>query len=181
MDAAANPDEVRLRKGSSLRERFVQAGSGAAILLIIVPGLLTWASGGRPFIPALWVVPLGLFLSGVAALECNVAWIITQDGILIGEQRPLGQVHKRMISHHDIAEVRVRKNRFSYPASFSLVCRLASGDVLISPPLPDTSTKPPQWLRDCSVVPMPHPSTTHSRPATPRSPLARRSAPISAA
>ena len=137
MDAAANPDEVRLRKGSSLRERFVQAGSGAAILLIIVPGLLTWASGGRPFIPALWVVPLGLFLIGVAALERNVAWIITQDGILIGEQRPLGQVRKRMISHHDIAEVRVRKNRFSYPASFSLVCRLASGGVLISPPLPD--------------------------------------------
>lgn len=137
MDAAANPGEVRLRKGSSLRERFVQAGSGAVILLIIVPGLLTWASGGRPFIPALWVVPLGLFLIGVAALERNVAWIITQDGILIGEQRPLGQVHKRMISNHDIAEVHVRKNKFSYPASFSLVCRLASGGVLISPPLPD--------------------------------------------
>lgn len=137
MDAAANPDEVRLRKGSSLRERLVQAVSGAAILLIVVPGLLTWASGGRPFIPALWVVPLGLFLIGVAALESNVAWIITQDGILIGEQRPLGRVHKRMIGNCDVADVRVRKNRFSYPASFSLVCRLASGDVLISPPLPD--------------------------------------------
>ena len=137
MDAAANPDEVRLRKGSSLRERFVQAGSGAAILLIIVPGLITWASGGRPFIPALWVVPLGLFLIGVAAFERNVAWIITQHGILIGEQRPLGRVRKRMIDLHDIAEVRVRKNRFSYPASFSLACRLASGDILISPPLPD--------------------------------------------
>ncbi|MBN8990009.1 MAG: hypothetical protein J0H42_17310 [Rhizobiales bacterium] len=67
----------------------------------------------------------------------NVAWIITRDGILIGEQRPVGQVHKRMISHYDIADIQVRKNKFSYPASFSLVCRLASGDVLISPPLPD--------------------------------------------
>jgi hypothetical protein len=136
MDAAANPDEVRLRKGSSLRERFVQAGSGVVILLIIVPGLLTWASGGRPFIPALWVVPLGLFLIGVAALERNVAWIITQDGIQIGEQRPLGRVHKRMIGKHDIVDVRVHE-RFSYPASFSLVFRLTSGDVLTSPPLPD--------------------------------------------
>ena len=136
MDAAANPDEVRLRKGSSLRERFIQAGSGAVILLILVPGLITWASGGRPFVPALWALPIGLFLIGVALLERNVAWIITQDGILIGEQRPLGQVHKRMISHYDIADVRVRKN-FSYPASFGLACRLASGDVLISPPLPD--------------------------------------------
>lgn len=137
MDAAANPDEVRLRNGSSLRERFIQAGSGAVVLLIIVPGLLTWASGGRPFVPALWVLPLGLFLIGFAALERNVAWIITRDGILIGEQRPLGQVHKRIIGNHDIAEIQVRRNRFSYPASFSLVCGLASGDVLISPPLPD--------------------------------------------
>ena len=137
MDAAANPDEVRLRKGSSLRERLVRAGSGAVLLLILVPGLLTWASGGRPLVAAFWAVPLGLFLVGVAGLERNVVWIITRDGILIGEQRPLGQVHKRMIGNPDIADVRVRKNKFSYPASFSLACRLASGDVLISPPLPD--------------------------------------------
>jgi len=137
MDAAANPNEVRLRKGSSLRERLVRAGSGAVLLLILVPGMLTWASGGRPLVAAFWAVPLGLFLIGVAAFERNVVWIITRDGILIGEQRPLGQVHKRMISNHDIANVRVRKNKFSYPASFSLACRLASGYVLISPPLPD--------------------------------------------
>lgn len=137
MDTAANPDEVRLRKGSALRERLVWAGSGALVLLILVPGLLTWASGGPPLPAAFWAGPLGLFLIGVAALERNVAWIITPDGILIGEQRPLGRVHKRMIGHPDIADVRVRKNKLSYPASFSLACRLASGDVLISPPLPD--------------------------------------------
>src|SRR5262245_63046509 len=116
MDAAASQDEVRLRKGSSLSERLVWAGSGAAVLLIVVPGLLTWASGGPPLAAAFWAVPLGLFLIGVAVLERNVAWIITPDGILIGQQRPLGQVHKRMIGSHDIADVRVRKNKFSYPA-----------------------------------------------------------------
>ena len=137
MDAAASQDEVRLRKGSSLSERLVWAGSGAAVLLILVPGLLTWASGGPPLAAAFWAAPLGLFLIGVAALESNVAWIITRDGILIGEQRPIGPVHKRLIGIHDIADVRVRKNRFSYPKSFSLWCRLASGDVLVSPPLPD--------------------------------------------
>lgn len=137
MDAAANTDEVRLRKGSSLGERLGWAGAGAALLLILVPGLLTWTSGGHPLIAALWALPLGLFLIGVAALERNVAWIITRDGILIGEQRPFAQVHKRMIGQHDVAEVRVRKNKFSYPASFSLACKLTSGDVLISPPLPD--------------------------------------------
>ena len=137
MDTAANPDEVRLRRGSPLRERLLRAGAGALVLLILVPGLLTWASGGPPLAAAFWAAPLGLFLIGVAVLERNVAWIITRDGILIGEQRPLGQVHKREINNHDIADVRVRKNKFSYPASFSLACRLASGNVLISPPLPD--------------------------------------------
>jgi hypothetical protein len=137
MDTAASQDEVRLRQGSSLSERLVWAGSGAAVLLIVVPGLLTWASGGPPMAAAFWAVPLGLFLIGVAALESNVAWIITRDGILIGEQRPIGPVHKRMIDIHDITDVSVRKNRFSYPKSFSLRCRLASGDVLVSPPLPD--------------------------------------------
>src|SRR5215204_3452531 len=137
MDTAANPDEVRLRKGSPLRERLVWAGAGTLVLLILVPGLLTWASGGPPLVAAFLAVPVGLFLIGVAALERNVAWIITQDGILIGKQRPFGQVHKRQIDNRDIAGISVRKNRFSYPASFSLACRLASGDVLISPPLPD--------------------------------------------
>lgn len=137
MDAAANPDEVRLRKGSSLRERLVWAGSGAAVLLIVAPGLFSWASGGPPLASAFWAVPLGLFLIGVAVLERNVAWIITSDGILIGKQRPPGRVHKRMIGSDDIADFRIRKNRFSYPAGFSLACKLASGDVLISPPLPD--------------------------------------------
>ena len=137
MDAAAHPDEVRLRKGSSLRERLVWAGSGAAVLLILIPGLVAWASGGPPFVAAFAAAPLGLFLIGVAALERNVAWIIAQDGILVGEQRLLGRVHKRMIGKRDIANVSVRRNRFSYPASFSLACELASGDVLVSPPLPD--------------------------------------------
>jgi hypothetical protein len=137
MDTAASQDEVRLRKGSPLRERLVLAGAGTVVLLILVPGLLGWASGGPPLVAAFWVAPLGLFLIGVAALERNVAWIITRDGILIGAQRPLGQVHKRLIDNNDIADISVRKNRFSYPKSFSLWCRLASGDVLVSPPLPD--------------------------------------------
>jgi len=137
MDIAANPDEIRLRKGSPLRERLIWSGAGALVLLILVPGLLTWASGGPPLVAAFLAVPIGLFLIGVAALERNVAWIITRDGILIGEQRPLGRVHKRQIDNRDIAYISVRKNRFSHPASFSFACRLASGTVLISPPLPD--------------------------------------------
>jgi hypothetical protein len=138
MDKAATQDEVRLRKGSSLKERLIRAASGALILLIAAPGLIGLASGGPPLAFAVvWALPLGCFLVGVAALERNVAWIITRGGIVIGEQRPLGQVRRRLIVSDDIANLQVRKNRLAYPASFSLACRLASGDVLISPPLPD--------------------------------------------
>jgi hypothetical protein len=137
MDTATSQGEVRLRKGSSLSERLVWAGSGAAVLLIVAPGLVTWLSGGPPLAAAFWAVPLGLFLIGVAARENNVVWIITREGILIGAQRPIGPVRKRSIDVHDIADVGVRKTRFGYPKSFSLRCRLASGDVLVSPPLPD--------------------------------------------
>ena len=134
MDAVANPNEVRLRKGSSLRERLVRAG--VAVLYADSRSRPAHLAGGRHWLLAFWAVLLGLFLVGVAGLERNVVWIITRGGILIGEQRPLGKVHKRMIGDADIADV-LRKNKFSYPASFSLACRLASGDVLISPPLPD--------------------------------------------
>jgi hypothetical protein len=138
MDKAATQDEVRLRKGSSLKERLIRAASGALVLLIAAPGIIGWASGGPPLaLAVVWALPLGCFLVGVAALERNVAWIITRGGILIGEQRPLGRVRKRLIGNDDIAELRVRKNKLAYPASFSVACSLASGDILISPPLPD--------------------------------------------
>jgi hypothetical protein len=138
MDRVATPDEVRLRKGSSLKERLIRAASGALVLLIAIPGLIGWVSGGPQLaLAAIWALPLGGFLIGVAALERNVAWIITRSGILIGKQRPLGPVRRRLISNDDIASLHVRKNRLAYPASFSLACRLASGDVLISPPLAD--------------------------------------------
>src|SRR5690349_19960343 len=111
MDAAANKDEVRLRKGSSISERLVWAASGAAVLLLVVPGLWTWASGGPPLAAAFWAVPLGLSLNGVAAFELNVAWIITRNGIVIVVQRPIGPVLTQMIDNHDIANATVRKNR----------------------------------------------------------------------
>jgi hypothetical protein len=138
MNKAATLDEVRLRKGSSLKERLIRAGSGALVLLIAAPGLIGWASGGPPLaLAVVWALPLGGFLIGVAALERNVAWIITRSGILIGSQRPLRPVRRRLIESKDIASLQVRKNRLAYPASFSLACGLASGDLLISPPLAD--------------------------------------------
>jgi hypothetical protein len=137
---AATPDDVRLRKGSSLKERLIRAGSGVVVLVIAVPGFLTWTGADSlPGITAFFALPLGCFLIGGAALERNVAWIVTRAGIMIGEQRPLGGVRKRLIKTAAIASLHVRRNRLTYPASFSLVCRLASGDVLVSPPLPDVT------------------------------------------
>ena len=94
----------------------------------------------------------GVFLIGVAAFESNAVWIVTPDGIAIGEQRPMGQVRKRLIGIPDIADVSVCKNRFSYPKSFSLRCTLASGNVLVSPPLPDITRVERNRRDGCAVA-----------------------------
>jgi len=140
MDTAATRDEVRLRKGSSLKDRLIRAGLGVFVLLLAVPGIVAWDWADQlPSLTALLALPLGGFLVIVAALESNVAWIITRDGIVIGEQRPLGHVRKRLIRKDDVAEVQVRRTNIANPYHFSIACRLASGNVLISPPLPDVT------------------------------------------
>ena len=140
MDKAATQDEVRLRKGSSLKDRLIRAGLGVFVLLLAVPGIVTWDLAERlPSLAALLALPLGGFLLGVAALEKNVAWIITRNGILIGEQRPLGGVRKTFIRNGDLSHIELRKGSIASFFSFTLVCRLASGGLLISPPLPDVT------------------------------------------
>jgi hypothetical protein len=138
MDKALTRNEVRLRRGSSLRERLIRAGLGGVVLLFAVPGLLTWDwTEHLPRLTALLALPLGGFLIIGAALESNVAWIITGEGILIGEQRPLGRVRKRLIVRDDVSGIELRRARIANPYHFSLGCRLASGDLLVSPALPD--------------------------------------------
>jgi hypothetical protein len=140
MDRAATRDEVRLRKGSSLKDRLIRAGVGVVVLLLAIPGIVAWDWAEQlPSLTALLALPLGGFLVVVAALESNVAWIITRDGIVIGEQRPLGRVRKRLIGKGDVAEVQVRRASIANPYHFSIACRLASGSLLISPPLPDVT------------------------------------------
>jgi hypothetical protein len=140
MDRPATRDEVRLRKGSSLKDRLFRASLGILVLLLAVPGIVSWDWADQlPSLTALLAVPLGGFLIIVAALESNVAWIITCDGIMIGEQRPLGHVRKRLIGRDDVAGLQLRKASIANPYHFSLACRLASGDLLISPPLPDVT------------------------------------------
>jgi len=138
MDTPATRDEVRLRKGSSLKDRLIRASLGVFVLLLAVPGIMAWDWADQlPSLTALLALPLGGFLVIVAALESNVAWIITRDGIVIGEQRPFGHVRKRLIRKDDVAELQLRKASIANPYHFCLACRLASGNLLVSPPLPD--------------------------------------------
>jgi hypothetical protein len=140
MDRTVTQDEVRLRKGSSLKDRLIRAGLGVFVLLFAVPAFVNWNWAQQlPNLAVLFALPLGCFLLGVAALEQNVAWIITRNGILIGEQRPLGQVQKTLIRNRDLSNMEVRRGSIATPFSFTLACRLASGDLLISPPLPDVT------------------------------------------
>jgi hypothetical protein len=140
MDRAVTQDEVRLRKGSSLKDRLIRASLGVFVLLFAVPAFVSWNWADQlPSLAVVIALPLGCFLLGVAALEQNVAWIITRNGIVIGEQRPLGKVQKTFIPDRDLSHIEVRRGGIANPFSYALACRLASGDLLISPPLPDVT------------------------------------------
>ena len=135
MDTAGK-DEVRLRKGTSLNERLVLAGIAVVLCLIALPGLAHLANDQWLGIAALFALLLGCLLLGAALLDRNVVWIITSGEILIGEQRPFGKLHRRMIRDDEISGMRLRKS-IGKSVEFTLLVETESGESLASPPLPD--------------------------------------------
>ena len=156
MDAVANENEVRLRKGTSLNERLVLAGIALLLCLIALPGLGHLANEHWLGIAALFALLFGCLLLGAALLDRNVVWIITQGEILIGEQRPFGKLHRRSIRDDEISEMRLRRNS-GRSIEFSLVFETASGDLLTSPPLPDVTQVHETALRISRLLRLPDP------------------------
>src|SRR5437764_13656433 len=136
MDAVANENEVRLRKGTSVNQRLVLARIAVILCLIALPGLAHLANDHWLGIAALFALLFGCLLLGAALFDRNVVWIITPGQILIGEQRPFGKLHRRLIRDDEIARMRLRKS-IGKSVEFALVVETESGDTLTSPPLPD--------------------------------------------
>ncbi|ANW06160.1 hypothetical protein [Bradyrhizobium icense] len=156
MDAAANENEVRLRKGTSLNERLVLASLAVVLCLIALPGLAHLATGHWLGIAALFALLFGCLLLGAALLDRNVVWIITSGEILIGEQRPFGKLHRRLIRDDEISGMRLRKS-VGKSAEFSLVFETESGDLLTSPPLPDITQVHQTTVRIARLLRLPDP------------------------
>ena len=110
MSTAAGENEVRLRKGTSLNERLVLAGIAVVLCLIALPGLAHLAHEQWLGVAALFALLFGCLLLAAALLDRNVVWIITAGEILIGEQRPFGKLHRRMIRDDEISGMRLRKS-----------------------------------------------------------------------
>ena len=138
MDAVANENEVRLRKGTSLNERLVLAGIAVILCLIALPGLAHLANDHWLGIAALFALLFGCLLLGAALFDRNVVWIITPGEILIGEQRPFGKLHRRLIRDDELSGMRLRKS-IGKSVEFSLVFETESGNLITSPPLPDVT------------------------------------------
>ena len=136
MDAVANEDEVRLRKGTSLNERLVLAGIAIVVCLIALPGLAHLANDQWLGIAALFALLFGCLLLGAALFDRNVVWIVTSGEILIGEQRPFGKLHRRSIRDDELSGMRLRRS-IGKSVEFTLVFETGSGDTITSPPLPD--------------------------------------------
>jgi hypothetical protein len=156
MNASANENEVRLRGGTSLNERLLAAGFAVLLCLAAIPGIVASTDGQWPGIAATVALLIGFLLLGGAILVRSVVWIITQDGILIGEQRPFGQLHSRLIRNDEISEMHLRKDSAN-PAKFSIAFKVGSGDVVTSPPLPDVTKVHETAVRIARLLQLPDP------------------------
>jgi len=136
MDAAANENEVRLRRGTTLNERLVLAGIAVVVCLIALPGLAHLANDQWLGIAALFALLFGGLLLVAALFDRNVVWIVTPGEILIGEQRPFGKLHRRSIRDDELSQMRLRRS-LGKSVEFTLIFETGSGDTLTSPPLPD--------------------------------------------
>jgi hypothetical protein len=156
MDALANENEVRLRKGTSLNERLVLAGIAVILCLIALPGLAHLANDHWLGIAALFALLFGCLLLGAALLDRNVVWIITPGEILIGEQRPFGKLHRRLIRDDELSGMRLRKS-IGKSVEFSLVFETESGNLITSPPLPDVTQVHETAVRISRLLRLPDP------------------------
>lgn len=152
----AGEDEVRLRKGTSLNERLVLAGIAVILCLIALPGLAHLANDQWLGIAALFALLFGCLLLGAALFDRNVVWIITPGEILIGEQRPFGKLHRRLIRDDELSGMRLRKS-IGKSVEFSLVFETESGHLITSPPLPDVTRVHETAVRISRLLRLPDP------------------------
>ena len=157
MHAAANENEVRLRKGTSLNERLVLAGISVILCLIALPGLAHLANDQWLGIAALFALLFGCLLLGAALFDRNVVWIVTPGEILIGEQRPFGKVRRRLIRYDEISGMRLRKS-IGKSVEFTLVVETEANDTLTSPPLPDVTQVQRTTLQIARLLQLPAPA-----------------------
>jgi hypothetical protein len=156
MGVAANENEVRLRKGTSLNERFVLAGIAVILCLIAVPGLAHLANDQWLGVAALFALLFGCLLLVAALFDRNVVWIITPGEILIGEQRPFGKLRHKSIRDDEISGMRVRRS-IGKSVEFAVVVETVSGDTLTSPPLPDVTQVQRTTLQIARLLQLPAP------------------------
>ena len=161
MDAVSNENEVRLRKGTSLNERLVLAGIAIILCLMALPGLAHLANDQWLGIAALFALLFGGLLLGAALFDRNVVWIITPGEIAIGEQRPFGKLHRRLVGDHEISAMRLRRS-IGKSVEFTLVVETLSGDALTSPPLPDVTQVQRTTLQVARLLQLPAPEITEN-------------------
>ncbi|WFU17347.1 hypothetical protein [Bradyrhizobium sp. CB3481] len=152
----ADENEIRLRKGTTLNERLVLAGIAVVLCLIALPGLAHLANDQWLGIAALFALLFGCLLLGAALFDRNVVWIVTPGGILIGEQRPFGKVHRRLIRDDEITGMRLRKS-IGKSVEFTLVVETEAKDTLTSPPLPDVTQVQRTTLQIARLLQLPAP------------------------
>ena len=157
MDIAARNDEVRLSQGESFTERLLFVGIGLVCCVFSIPHFVADAQNGRLPLVAMAVLLVGCVILAGAIFRRNIVWIISPDGILIGEQRPFGRLNSRMIKREEITQMHLRQD--DRLANFHLAFTTASGDTLTSPPLPDVTHVHDTTVRVARLLALPEPAS----------------------
>jgi hypothetical protein len=124
--------------------------------LFALPGLTDLTNGLWPGVGAVFALLFGCLLLGGAVLEPNVVWIITPGEILIGEQRPFGRLHRRLIRNYETSEMHLRRNA-GRAIEFCLVVETKSGKALTSPPFSDVTQVHETAVRIARLLQLPDP------------------------
>ena len=134
MDDTTSKDDICIRGRLAPEDRLFES---AFAMVVLVFGIIIFALGDYVF--AVMILLFGGWLLYRSFRKGDVVWIVKDGNVLIEEPRPWSRPSTRMILRHDISHAHVREGE-NGSGGFRLALLLASGNLLISPPIEDATS-----------------------------------------
>ena len=140
MEDSATHGEIRLEERRVGYGR--RAAAGLAVLLLAwgIADFIGFVLAGQPAgARTLILLILGCLFLLESLLRSDAAWTFANNEIRIDRKRLFRRTRTEIVRADEISEIRVLNDPDGGGASFSVEFKLASGDLLTSPPIPDVT------------------------------------------